>query len=112
VLALIALVLGYIGFSRHAIVGTKPALDRLYLALQLFVLNWSPEGGIPFTLDVARFLAPAVSVLGAVEMPPVPGMAARYGSDFVAALPTGGVARCNPVNARTNCSDAWLEPGR
>jgi Phosphoinositide phospholipase C, Ca2+-dependent len=41
---------------------------------------------------------------------PVPGMAARYGSDFVARLPTGGVARCNPVNARRNCRDARLEP--
>jgi hypothetical protein len=40
---------------------------------------------------------------------PVPGMAARYGSDYFAALPTGGVARCNPVNARTNCRDARLE---
>jgi Phosphoinositide phospholipase C, Ca2+-dependent len=40
---------------------------------------------------------------------PVPGMAARYGSDFVAQLPTGGVARCNPVNARRGCRDARLE---
>ena len=29
---------------------------------------------------------------------PVPGMAARYGSDFVAALPGGGELRANPVN--------------
>ena len=41
---------------------------------------------------------------------PVPGMAARYGSDFVARLPTGGVARCNPVNARATCRDGRLEP--
>ncbi len=41
---------------------------------------------------------------------PVPGMAARYGSDFVAQLPTGGVARCNPVNARRSCRDSQLEP--
>lgn len=28
---------------------------------------------------------------------PVPGLAARYGSDYVAGLPGGGTARCNPV---------------
>ena len=43
---------------------------------------------------------------------PVPGMAARYGSDFVAQLPTGGVARCDPVNARATCRDDLLEPAR
>jgi hypothetical protein len=41
---------------------------------------------------------------------PVPGMAARYGSDFVAQLPNGGVARCNPVNASRSCRDSKLEP--
>ena len=41
---------------------------------------------------------------------PVPGMTARYGSDFVARLPTGGVARCDPVNARETCRDEKLEP--
>ncbi len=34
---------------------------------------------------------------------PEVGMSARYGSDFVAELPGGGVARCNPVNARASC---------
>ena len=41
---------------------------------------------------------------------PVPGMAARYDSDFVAELPGGGVARCNPVNAPRGCPDHVLEP--
>ena len=41
---------------------------------------------------------------------PVPGMAACYGADFVARLPTGGVARCNPVNARVTCRDERPEP--
>jgi hypothetical protein len=41
---------------------------------------------------------------------PVAGMAARYGSDFVAQLPTGGVARCDPANARVTCRDDRLEP--
>lgn len=35
---------------------------------------------------------------------PEVGMSARYGSDFVAELPGGGVARCNPVNARPSCA--------
>lgn len=29
---------------------------------------------------------------------PVPGMAARYGSDYTARLPEGVAVRCNPVN--------------
>jgi len=36
------------------------------------------------------------------------GMSARYDSDFVAALPAGGPARCNPVNAPRSCSDDRL----
>lgn len=40
---------------------------------------------------------------------PEVGMSARYGSDFVARLPEGGPARCNPVNARRNCDDDRLE---
>jgi len=41
---------------------------------------------------------------------PVAGMAARYGSDFVAQLPGAVVARCNPANARVTCRDGRLEP--
>jgi hypothetical protein len=41
---------------------------------------------------------------------PVPGMSARYDSDFVAELPGGGVARCNQVNAPRECRDEELEP--
>lgn len=40
------------------------------------------------------------------------GMSARYGSDFVAALPGGGPARCNPVNAPPGCRGDRLEGGR
>jgi hypothetical protein len=43
---------------------------------------------------------------------PEVGMSARYDSDFVARLPEGGPARCNPVNARQNCRTARLEPRR
>jgi len=41
---------------------------------------------------------------------PEVGMSARYGKDYVAELPGGAVARCNPVSARRNCRDARLEP--
>jgi hypothetical protein len=37
------------------------------------------------------------------------GMSARYDSDFVARLPEGGTARCNPVNAPRGCDDDRLE---
>jgi Phosphoinositide phospholipase C, Ca2+-dependent len=40
------------------------------------------------------------------------GMSARYGSDYVAALPDGGPVRCNPVTARPGCVDDRLEPPR
>jgi hypothetical protein len=43
---------------------------------------------------------------------PEVGMSARYDSDFVARLPEGGPARCNPVNARKNCRSERLEPAR
>jgi hypothetical protein len=43
---------------------------------------------------------------------PEVGMSARYDSDFVARLPEGGPARCNPVNARKNCRTERLEPVR
>jgi hypothetical protein len=36
-------------------------------------------------------------------------MSARYGSDFVARLPEGRIARCNPVNAPRGCDDDRLE---
>jgi hypothetical protein len=40
------------------------------------------------------------------------GMSARYDSDFVAELPSGGSARCNPVNAPPGCRDERLERAR
>jgi hypothetical protein len=41
---------------------------------------------------------------------PEVGMSARYGSDYVAELPGGLPARCNPVNTRPGCRSRWLEP--
>ena len=40
---------------------------------------------------------------------PEVGMSARYDSDFVVALPEGGPARCNPVNAPPRCRTRRLE---
>lgn len=36
---------------------------------------------------------------------PVEGMAERYGSDYVAQIPGGLVARCNPVSAPPGCTE-------
>nr|WP_155073110.1 phosphatidylinositol-specific phospholipase C1-like protein [Streptomyces taklimakanensis] len=40
---------------------------------------------------------------------PVPGMAARYGSDYTARLPEGTAVRCNPVSAPRGCRTGRLE---
>ena len=40
---------------------------------------------------------------------PVPGRAERLGTDYVARLPGGAPARCNPVNTGPHCRDAALE---
>lgn len=66
--AFAVLLLGYVGFSQHATLGDTGPLDRLYLTLQLFILSWSPEGPVPVTLQVARFAAPVVAVLGAAAI--------------------------------------------
>ncbi|MFI6596034.1 phosphatidylinositol-specific phospholipase C1-like protein [Nonomuraea sp. NPDC050536] len=40
---------------------------------------------------------------------PAVGLAARNGTDYVAQLPGGAVARCNPITAPHNCHDRGLE---
>ena len=41
---------------------------------------------------------------------PLPGMAVRYnGSTYVAQIPGGTPARCNPINAPAGCESAWFE---
>jgi hypothetical protein len=35
---------------------------------------------------------------------PVPGAASRWGSDYVAQLPGGAPARCNPVRVSRRCT--------
>ncbi|MEU4697658.1 phosphatidylinositol-specific phospholipase C1-like protein [Nonomuraea dietziae] len=41
---------------------------------------------------------------------PVIGLSARNGSDYVAELPGGAIARCNPLVAPRGCQDHRLEP--
>jgi hypothetical protein len=41
---------------------------------------------------------------------PLPGMASRYnGSTYVASIPGGTPARCNPINAPAGCESSWIE---
>ncbi len=67
VLILCTLLLGTLGFYQYAILHETPPdwFSSFYLSLQLFVLN---SGGvpvpIPLTLEVARFLAPALTAGG------------------------------------------------
>jgi len=40
---------------------------------------------------------------------PVPGLSARWGTDYVASIPGGTPARCNPVNAPAGCVNTDIE---
>ena len=64
VLFLAAIVLGWIGFDLNMAALNQPATfaDKLYLSLQLFVLqSGAVLPPVPWQLEVARFLAPAVA---------------------------------------------------
>lgn len=43
---------------------------------------------------------------------PVPGIASRFGTSYVAQLPDGLVSRCNPINAPQRCSNTVLSKSR
>jgi hypothetical protein len=43
---------------------------------------------------------------------PVPGRAAPFGTDYVAQIPDGDPARCNPINTGTHCRNDALERRR
>lgn len=67
VLILVALVLGVIGFNQYFDNQGQPIslFTAIYYSLQLFVLEFgSVSGKLPVFLDVARFLAPAVTASG------------------------------------------------
>lgn len=68
--ALAAVALGTVGFERHlgALGESRPVTDLLYLALQLFTLeSGALRGPLPWQLELARFLAPALAVYTAVQ---------------------------------------------
>jgi hypothetical protein len=76
VVAVVALVLGYLGLNRYLSHQPEPAAygrgwaDILFYDVQLFVFNAAPTQGpgpFPLTLGIARFLAPATTVLAGVE---------------------------------------------
>jgi hypothetical protein len=66
--AVAAFVLGVIGFHGHLLKGSgygRDPLDLVYYSLQLFVLDAAPlqtARNLPWTLEVARFAAPAVTI--------------------------------------------------
>lgn len=67
-LVLVSLALGYIGFARHfALIGERRSFwDCFYLSLQLFTLeSGSIAPPIPWQLEIARLLAPALAVYAA-----------------------------------------------
>jgi hypothetical protein len=69
-LALVALVLGCVGFAKHfaALGEPKSFLDVFHLTLQLFVLHSGHvPPPVPWQLEVARLLAPAVSAFTAIK---------------------------------------------
>ncbi len=67
---LVTLVLGYVGFARHSAVfgKTRSPWDVLYLTLQLIPLqSGAVPAPVPWELEVARLLAPAVAAYTAVQ---------------------------------------------
>jgi hypothetical protein len=72
-IAIAALILGYVGFATELTPGGEYSdrpLDLAYYDLQLFVLGAPPldnGGDFPVTLQIARFAAPAVTVYALIQ---------------------------------------------
>ncbi|MET8336840.1 RyR domain-containing protein [Streptosporangium canum] len=72
-LAVAAFVLGYVGMRTYLVSRPEFArspLDIVYYDLQLFVLDPTPFDGmtpLPWTLELARFIAPAVTIYALIE---------------------------------------------
>lgn len=71
-IAIIAMLLGYIGFRKYfaACHEVQSPLDIFYLVLQLFTLGFglpSTPGAMTWELQAARFLAPAIAAYAAVR---------------------------------------------
>ncbi len=66
----VAVVLGWIGFDQNLAALNQPGsfLDKLYLSLQLFVLqSGAVAPPVPWQLEVARYLAPAATAYATVS---------------------------------------------
>ncbi len=69
-LLVVAFVLGWVGFDRvfGSLGQSQSRWDLCYLTLQLLVLqSGTVPGPVPWQLEVARFLAPAVAAYTAVK---------------------------------------------
>ncbi|HVW39826.1 MAG TPA: RyR domain-containing protein [Amycolatopsis sp.] len=72
-LAVVSLVLGYLGLAEYLATSTQFAhrpVDLLYYDLQLFVINSGPVtngGPYPWPLEISRFLTPAVTGYALIE---------------------------------------------
>ncbi|MFE4959941.1 Ca2+-dependent phosphoinositide-specific phospholipase C [Streptomyces sp. NPDC056653] len=80
----------------------------LFFVRASFTFSSTTRSDVPFgaarTGDTKQLEAALASGAQIVSTDfPVPGLAARYGSDYVAQLPGGGPARCNPVGAPRSC---------
>jgi Trk K+ transport system NAD-binding subunit len=107
VLFLAATVLGFYGFDGNMAALNQPGTfaDKLYLSLQLFVLqSGAVPPPVPWQLEVARFLAPAVaayatlSAAAALLGEQLSGMRARIYSDHVVVC---GLGRLGALMARS-----------
>jgi hypothetical protein len=67
-LGVVGLVLGVIGFAKHALTYSQPRtfLDNFYLTIQLITLeSGSISGSLSWELEIARFLLPALAAYAA-----------------------------------------------
>jgi hypothetical protein len=70
VLVLVTVGLGYLGFRENSVARGHPPgmLGLLYLTIQLFVLeSGAVSPPVPWTLELARFAAPAIAVYAALK---------------------------------------------
>lgn len=126
-LALVSVVLGYIGLARYvnalpdsSTYASATPLDVLYYSLQLFVLAAEPldsTGTYPVTLEVARLLAPFTTILALVE-----GLIAMLRDRVVAfrtaslsghTIVTGATSEARILAARladTGAAVVWISP--
>lgn len=69
ILAVVALVAGYLGLEEYLVGQSATRLDLLYYDIQLFVMDSPLDGGapLPLALEFARFAAPAVTIFTLVD---------------------------------------------